>query len=105
MEAVGVASPLWQRRNGRAYAISDNSIMTLVVNATSRLVSDTEYDVAVFGTEATLNSAASDFAGAGIEVGYEYELDTGGLLEVSLGQEFGDGAAGPSLDAGITWKF
>lgn len=87
------------------YTINDSAMVTVAVNATSRMISDTDYDVTVFGTDAVLTSAASDFAGAGVAFGFEHRFEDTGLFEVSLGQEFGDGASGPSIEAGVRWSF
>ncbi|MDX8354937.1 autotransporter domain-containing protein [Cognatiyoonia sp. IB215182] len=89
-----------------AYAIGDAGTLTGELTAISRTMGgDDMVDVTVFGSSASLATTASDFAGAGVEFGYETAFGEAGNFNVSLGQEFGDGGAGPTLSAGVSWSF
>jgi hypothetical protein len=89
-----------------AYMIDTSSTLTGALTVVSRKSSgDYTIDVTVFGSTAPLASAAADFSGAGIALGYEYAFAESSKLTLGAQTEFGDGGTGPSISAGIKWSF
>lgn len=70
-----------------------------------RDLGDSTADVTVFSATNSLTFAASDFTGGNLLLGYEKEFASGAKLELTAEQEFGDGAQGPYLKAGLGWSF